>query len=525
MSSEEPPIKRSRYNLRSNPLDENEISLNDEYSSNDEYLFNEKEEFEENSLNEEYSLNEEDSFIVDDELTFDRDRIRNIIFDMIKNGNIQKELTNLTEDEYSLFECVNEYIKSNEITLKDILNADIPLKKKSRLLNLFKVLKQYEPSSLDYIHLQQEIKKVLKHRPHPDEEKIKKLINKDTDIRMSILNKNVNDYIKSQLYNLYLSYEKSEGSEAVNIKKKLDFALSLPYNIKNITDTNIRETLYNCKRMLDMEIYGMDNVKYKILYNINNRLNGDNKTSIALKGLPGSGKSHICSIIGKAIGLPTEFIYIGGMNDVSVLKGDYSLYVGASAGMILKAIQRMGCDNGIMVFDEIDKIADTNKGQEVSNSLIHITDYTTNSKFQDDYLDIITYDISKIWFMFTMNDENINPILKDRLNIINIEKYSKEDLYNIVNKYTIPNKCKKLNINVSFTKGSIYKIIGYIKRDTTTGLRELNNIIEETISIINLERIMNNQNNESYVIDENNVNEYLKDLINENEVSIKNMYI
>ena len=95
--------------------------------------------------------------------------------------------------------------------------------------------------------------------------------------------------------------------------------------------------------------------------------------------------------------------------------------------------------NPIFYFDELDKVSDTNKGQEIINLLIHLTDPIQNTNFTDKYYAGIPFDLSKSLFVFSFNDINrVNPILRDRMNLINVEGFDKLDKLEICHNFVLP---------------------------------------------------------------------------------------
>lgn len=161
---------------------------------------------------------------------------------------------------------------------------------------------------------------------------------------------------------------------------------------------------------------------------------------------------------------------MGGTNDSSFLAGHSYTYEGARPGKIVTSLQSMKCNNGILFFDEIDKIANTSNGKEVINQLLHITDFTQNDHFCDKYLPEIPIDLSKIWFIFSLNSiDDIDPILSNRLNYIYVDGYTFEDKIIIVKDYLLPKIYDKYNLSKEkyiFNDNIIKKIIIHSQKKT-----------------------------------------------------------
>lgn len=203
--------------------------------------------------------------------------------------------------------------------------------------------------------------------------------------------------------------------------------------------------------------------------------------------------TSIASALFKALGLPFERISLGGFSDATQLKGSDQHWVGSGPSLILQILKRMKVSNGGILFDEIDKIADTHHGIEVVNSLLHITDYTQNNEFQDTYLNEFPHDISNIWFMFSCNDDNlIDPILRDRLHILNVESYSRDGLKQIMKNYQLPKSLNNVDMPLSLVtiEDKAYSLLidMYCEDIRDQGARPTQKALDTLISRINLLR-------------------------------------
>ena len=95
--------------------------------------------------------------------------------------------------------------------------------------------------------------------------------------------------------------------------------------------------------------------------------------------------------------------------------------------------------NPVIYFDELDKISNTPKGEEIIGILTHLTDTTQNSQFHDKYFSEIDFDLSKCLFIFSYNDESkVNPILRDRMYKIETKGYKTKDKLIIAKNYLLP---------------------------------------------------------------------------------------
>ena len=155
------------------------------------------------------------------------------------------------------------------------------------------------------------------------------------------------------------------------------------------------------------------------------------------------------------------------------------------------------CMNPIIFFDELDKVSGTKAGEEIFSILTHITDATQNTNFCDKYFNGIDIDLSKCLFIFSFNDETkINPILKDRITIVNVNGFGTEEKIHIAKKFSIPKICDNIGINiknVDFLDEALYYIIkNYCKEE---GVRKLEKCLEHILLQLNLYHITKNDVN------------------------------
>jgi ATP-dependent Lon protease len=258
--------------------------------------------------------------------------------------------------------------------------------------------------------------------------------------------------------------------------------------------------LFDVKNLLDREIYGLENVKEKILFSLNNRIiNSDAKgLNFALSGPPGVAKTSIINVLSKSINLPFFQINAAGMKDSSFLLGYNFTYEGSAPGAIMQALASMKCKNGIIYFDEFDKISPTDHGMEISRALLHITDFTQNHKFHDRYIsEQIDIDLSSIWFIYSMNDKNcINPTLRDRISIIEIDGYTTDDKRQIMHKYLLPAALVNIKLDKDAIKiedtaiDYLIDIAGDISilKNGKSGIRQLKYLLDDILMKINFLR-------------------------------------
>ncbi len=251
----------------------------------------------------------------------------------------------------------------------------------------------------------------------------------------------------------------------------LDLMLDLPWEAY----TEDHYDLKKAKKVLDDDHYGMDKIKERILeYLAVLKLKGDMKSPIlCFVGPPGIGKTSLGRSIANAIGRRYVRLSLGGLHDESEIRGHRKTYIGAMPGRILQSIRKVKSSNPVMILDEIDKVGNDFRG-DPSSALLEVLDPEQNNSFYDNYLEL-EYDLSKVLFIATANNiQNIQPALRDRLEIIELGGYAVEEKIEIARRHLIP-KQKELHglKSMDFRIGdeTIKKIINDYTRES--GVREL----------------------------------------------------
>ena len=291
-----------------------------------------------------------------------------------------------------------------------------------------------------------------------------------------------------------------DDESSPKIQEWIDSFLNIPFNIYSplpvLYSTNTPEEcksyMENCQKTLDKYTYGMKDAKNQFMQLIGKWIVNPTSmgTAIALRGPMGTGKTTLIKEgISKILNRPFAFITLGGTGDGAFLEGHSYTYEGSSYGKIVDILIQSKCSNPVIYFDELDKISQTEKGNELSGILTHLIDTTQNSQFHDKYFSEIDFDLSKCLFIFSYNDESlVNPILKDRMYTIDIPGYEKKEKIIIARDYLIPVMNKDFNISdLVWTD----EILDYIieKTDTESGVRNFKRKLETIFSKINLLRI------------------------------------
>ena len=291
--------------------------------------------------------------------------------------------------------------------------------------------------------------------------------------------------------------------EYYKVKNWVDTFMKIPFGETKNLPLTIEDGLARCsefmeasKTTLDTAVYGLNDAKLQIMQMVGQWISNPAAmgSAIAIKGPMGTGKTSLVKEgISKILGRDFAFIALGGATDSSFLEGHSYTYEGSTWGKIVEIIIQCGSMNPVIYFDELDKISETAKGEEIVGILTHLTDTSQNSQFHDRYFAEIDFDLSKCLFIFSYNDESkVNPILLDRMYRINTMGYNKKDKTQIAQKYLIPKICAE----VGFREGDIVipdHVIEHIVENYTEkeeGVRNLKRCLEVVHRKLNLYRLI-----------------------------------
>jgi ATP-dependent Lon protease len=323
--------------------------------------------------------------------------------------------------------------------------------------------------------------------------------------RLSLLQSNLPANLKAmalQRLNQLAAMEPGEP-EYYKLKNWVDSFMRIPFGKhKNIT-ININDGIDKCndfivnaKTQLDNCVYGLNDAKMQIMQMVGQWISnpGSLGTAIAVKGPPGTGKTSLIKDgVSKILGREFAFIALGGCGDSSFLEGHSYTYEGSIYGKIVQILMDSKCMNPVIYFDELDKVSDTARGQEIISLLTHLTDTTQNNQFHDKYFSEVDFDLSKCLFIFSYNDENlVNPILKDRMYRIQTKGYDLKEKLIIARNYMLP----KIREQVGFKPDEVIitdEVLSHIISNQAkgeAGVRNLKRCLEIIHTKLNLYRLV-----------------------------------
>ena len=342
------------------------------------------------------------------------------------------------------------------VCIKDIIDAQIDLAEKQKLLSKFDQLQQLEPFTPEYVAFNQEIQselEILKNSKVSSkrqkelkacEIRIKKILGADKTLKTRILDSPIDDSRKTAIYEKYILLQKTAGDSvtAANLEEWIETVLSTPFTTIVPSKLNSINCIIQLKQEFTKQLSGLENVLEPLLTIFNNRIYNPETASlvIGLVGSPGVGKSSICKVLSQVSGLPYYQISFGGMLDSSIIDGQHPGWVGATCGRFAKGLQQMGCINGILFLDEVDKLGETTHGLQVQYSLLHSTDPTQNDHFVDHYLGSkLPLDLSRTIIICAMNKTTgLDPALLNRMNIIHVPDYTTAQKTKIMMQHLFP---------------------------------------------------------------------------------------
>ena len=371
----------------------------------------------------------------------------------------------------------------------------------------------------------------------------------DKPYKLQLLNADIPINYKSIAYKKINSLKSSEiaGGEMFKLKQWVDTFMQIPFgkykklpvSIETDNHEKCSEFITEAKKKLDQAVYGMDDVKLQIMQMIGQWISNPSAigSAIAIKGPMGTGKTTLVKEgISNVLGRDFAFITLGGATDSSFLEGHSFTYEGSMWGQIIDHLIKCGSMNPVFFFDELDKVSDTPKGEEIIGILTHLTDSTQNSKFHDKYFSELEFDLSKCLFIFSYNEESkVNPILLDRMYRVQTKGYSFTEKTVIIKNYLLPNILKQVSFNEEdvILDDSIIKYIIENYTDKEDGVRNLKRCIEIIYTKLNLykfmkpedklfEKLMTLDVKFPFTIDKDNLS---KLLVKNQDQSWKNMYM
>jgi ATP-dependent Lon protease len=326
-------------------------------------------------------------------------------------------------------------------------------------------------------------------------------------LMFKILTMNLPTDIQCMVLGKYNSLQSLDPGTSEYFKQRnwLEKFTSIPLGIYKELPVKLSDGSETCssfmekaRKCLDEAIYGQEESKLQILQFIGTKIANPNGRglSLLLTGQPGVGKtSLIKNGVAKALQWPFQFISLGGDSDASTYTGHQLVYEGSHCGKIVNSLCAAKSMSLVMMFDEVDKISSTPKGEEVQNLLVHITDPVQNGDFEDKYLTGIPLDLSRVMFTFSANYlDRIDKVLLDRMNVVQLQGYNLKEKTAIAENYLLPSALKEVDLaeKIGISRECITHIIENYANEEV-GVRELKRCIEQIAQKVNMLRMFNSK--------------------------------
>jgi len=411
----------------------------------------------------------------------------------------------LTEKEKKEFSEIRKDMKNDIPTIRKILNSNITRYEKKLCLRYLDQLMNMDDSSEDYFRIIDKVNEILSKGKFYSKQEILKLEKEEENLRSmyvsndtlktKILKLEADSSIKARLLSMYeemLTYP-TDSSTYSSLKEEIEWSIKLPYQKREVEDyvnmNNKDLNAFYCKvrSIMDQELYGMCKIKDRILHVLNDRRSSGDACgrNIALVGKPGTGKTQICKVLAKILDKKFAKISAGAL-DSAAIKGSNKVWNSSEPSVVLQTLASLKTNNAIIMFDEVDKLGDTPQGKVAQHALLHVSDPSDNKDFQDNYLKNFSHDLSKILFIYCMNDDEcLDSALKDRLDIIYVDEYNNYEKLQIFKNYMLPKALENIGMNkddVIIKDSAIKKLLD----GKNLGLRNIEKIIKNIIEKINM---------------------------------------
>jgi ATP-dependent Lon protease len=329
-----------------------------------------------------------------------------------------------------------------------------------------RVKQQMEKNQREY-YLNEQMKAIQKELGEMDDA-VSETEELEQKIAKAGMSKEAKEKAKVELNKLKMMSPMS--AEASVVRNYIDWMLNVPWKKK----TKVRNDLKLAEEILDVDHYGLEKVKERILeyLAVQQRVKSLNGPILCLVGPPGVGKTSLGESIARATNRKYVRMALGGVRDEAEIRGHRRTYIGSMPGKILQSLSKIKVRNPLFLLDEIDKMSGDFRGDPAS-ALLEVLDPEQNKAFADHYLEV-DFDLSDVMFVATANTMNIPGPLLDRMEVIRLAGYTEDEKINIAMRYLLPKQLKNNGLKateVKIEQDVVQDIVRYYTREA--GVRSL----------------------------------------------------
>lgn len=426
----------------------------------------------------------------------------------LKENYSQQDIERLNSE----LEQIKQAYRTSAPSVLDILKMDIGMEQKQKLLERVHQFSNSEILSNDYSNNLKILNNSINQSKDTELLELERqILQRSNDLQYSdnyrerILRSKMsleNKVIAYKRLEVMQSFESTDTSEYSKYKAWMDILLSIPYDttVGNKINEDTSDVFRRVRGVLDRRLSFLERAKDQVINIVTQMARNPDFSinAIGLYGPKGTGKTSLVKSISEALGRPYRTISLGGESDSSLLTGHGFTYVGSCPGRIIEILRETKCTNPIILFDELDKVSETHHGKEIIGNLIHMTDSSTNTKYNyDKYFAGLEFDLSKVLFIFTYNDQTkVDPILADRLFKIRVDNYSTKEKLEITETHLIKSVLDQYHLDtnqITFDKETVDYIVQNSISDQ--GMRDIKRKFETIVSRVNTLMLTNPEDN------------------------------